>query len=105
LAAEVVDQIDQALNRRVFRRHLAPDPVSSAGLLAGLRVIFVQERTKPGKYQRRFAAARTADDGDEATSVEQPVERVDLIGTAEEKSVFAIIERAKPRKRPRHLAS
>ena len=54
---------------------------------------------KPGADERRFAAARRADDAQEARVPQAPEEIVDLLLSAEEQMVFVGLEAAKAGKR------
>src|SRR5215472_10006928 len=67
---EAGDRPREALDRRPARLHVEANP-SGTALVLGL---FVEQTAKAGEHERRFTAAGTADDGDEPSILNQPIE-------------------------------
>src|SRR6516162_2681638 len=60
----------EALDRRPARLHVEANPSGAVRVLG----LFVEQTAKAGEHEGRFAAAGTADDGDEPSILNQPIE-------------------------------
>ena len=73
-------RLGEARQRRGSRAHIETDPVWPAWVLA----LLCEQPAQAGEDQRRFSAARTSDDSDEPSVLDQPIQRKSLTLTAEE---------------------